>query len=179
MALKLFDRIGTLLCADAHGIIESLEERSLLLKQCVREAEIELNEKRARLETLREDEKRLHEAVVRCENEIASLDEDISLALAAAKDDLARFSIRRLIPLRTQLEALRSQCEQRGEQGRALAERLAEQERQFEALRARVHTELSLVSEPGATLMTRPGVVAEEEVEMELMRRRKRSGGEP
>ena len=73
MALKLFDRIGTLLCADAHGIIESLEERSLLLKQCVREAEIELNEKRARLETLREDEKRLHEAVVRCENEIASL----------------------------------------------------------------------------------------------------------
>ena len=178
MALKLFDRIGTLVCADAHGIIESLEERSLLLKQYVREAEIELNDKRARLETLRDEEKRLHDAAVRCESEIASLDEDITLALGAAKDDLARFSIRRLLPLRSQLEALRAQCEQRREQGRALAERLAEQEKQFETLRARVHTELTLASEPGASLTTRSGVVPEEEVEMELMRRRKRSGGE-
>lgn len=179
MAIKLFDRIGTLLRADAHGIIESLEERSLLLKQYVREAEIELNDKRARLEALREEEKRLHEAAARCESEIASLDEDITLALGAAKDDLARFSIRRLLPLRSQLEALRTQCEQRREQGRALAERLAEQEKQFEALRARVHAELSLAGEPPATPMIRPGLVAEEEVEMELMRRRKRSGGEP
>ena len=45
MALRLFDRIGLLLKADAHGVVESLEERSLLLKQYVREAEIELNQK--------------------------------------------------------------------------------------------------------------------------------------
>ena len=49
MALRLLDRIGTLLKADAHGVVESLEERSLLLKQYLREAELELNRKRARL----------------------------------------------------------------------------------------------------------------------------------
>ena len=50
MTIRLRDRITTLLKADAHGLVESLEERSLLLKQYLREAEIELNRKRARLE---------------------------------------------------------------------------------------------------------------------------------
>ena len=48
MAIRLFDRIRMLLKADAHGVVESLEERSLLVKQYVREAEIELDRKRAR-----------------------------------------------------------------------------------------------------------------------------------
>src|SRR5262249_22095128 len=106
MAIKLFDRITTLLKADAHGVIESLEERSLLLKRYVGEAEIEWNHKRARLEPLREDEKRLRDTLARHEAEIRSLDEDIALALAGGKDDLARFSIRRLIPRRNEAKAL-------------------------------------------------------------------------
>lgn len=178
MGLRLFDRIATLLRADAHGIIESLEERSLLLKQCVREAEMELNQKRARLETLREEEKRLCESAQRCESAMRSLDEDISLALEAGKEDLARFSIRRLIPLRTQLEAVRTQIEQRRAQGQALADRLAGQEAQFEKLRARVRVEISQASEPPpASLFTDQASVADEEVELELMRRRREGRG--
>jgi phage shock protein A len=178
MSLRLFDRIATLLRADAHGIIESLEERSLLLKQCVREAEIELNQKRARLETLREEEKRLREAEQRCEAAISSLDEDISLALQAGKDDLARFSIRRLIPLRTELEGARAQIEQRNEEGRNLADRLAEQESKFERLRARVRVELSRAGDSTPTSISADqAAVADEEVELELMRRRKEGQG--
>ena len=78
MASKLFDRIAILLKADAHGVIESLEERSLLLKQCVREAEIELNRKQARLEVLRDEAKRLREALAGAEAEMRSLDEDVT-----------------------------------------------------------------------------------------------------
>jgi phage shock protein A len=178
MSLRLFDRIATLLRADAHGIIESLEERSLLLKQCVREAEIELNQKRARLETLREEEKRLREAEQRCEAAISSLDEDISLALQAGKDDLARFSIRRLIPLRTELKGARAQIEQRNEEGRNLADRLAEQESKFERLRARVRVELSRAGDSTPTSISADqAAVADEEVELELMRRRKEGQG--
>src|SRR5215475_5936843 len=106
-AMKLLDRIGLLLKADAHGVIESLEERSLLLKQYVREAEIELNQKAARLEAVRDEAKRLREALAHIEDEISALDEDVTLALAGGKDDLARFAIRRLIPRRQQAAAVR------------------------------------------------------------------------
>jgi phage shock protein A len=178
MAIKLFDRLTTMLKADAHGVIESLEERSLLLKQYVREAEIELNQKCARLEAVREDEKRLREQLARQEDEVRSLDEDIALALAGGKDDLARFAIRRLLPRRNQVTALRAQIEQRSAEGQALAERVAAQQAQFDSLRTRVRGELARASEvsPSAAWPCDAGV-ADEEVEIELMRRRQSVGG--
>jgi phage shock protein A len=178
MTVRLFDRIATLLKADAHGVIESLEERSLLLKQHVREAEIELDRKRARLEALREEEKRLAEALARREEEMRSLDEDIALALAGGKDDLARFAIRRLLPRRGEAKALHAQLEQRRAEGGALAERLKAQEEQLEGLRNRVRAELALGCEAAPALpWASESVVADEEVELELMRRREGDEG--
>jgi phage shock protein A len=179
MSIRLFDRIATLLKADAHGVIESLEERSLLLKQHVREAEMELDRKRARLEMVREEGKRLGEALVRREEDIRSLDEDVRLALAGGKDDLARFAIRRLLPRRGEVKALRAQLEQRDNESRALADRLKQQEEQLDGLRARVRAELALGCEPSAVASWIPEtIVADEEVELELMRRRRSEGGE-
>jgi|GEM_PF-2249070 len=171
MAIRLFDRMTLLLKADAHGVIESLEERSLLLKQYVREAEIELNQKSARLDAVREEEKHLREALQRAEAEMRSLDEDVALALAGGKDDLARFAIRRLLPRRHEVKALHAQIEQRGAEAQVLAEKLAAQQAQFEGLRARVRAELARASDASPPW---PGdaVVADEEVEIELMRRR-------
>jgi len=178
MAIKLFDRIATLVKADAHGLVESLEERSLLLKQYVREAEIELNQKRARLEALREEEKRLREALARREEETRSLDEDVTLAMAGGKDDLARFAIRRLLPRRAEMRVLRAQIEERAMEARALGERVEQQEAQFESLRTRARAELTRGPDLGdSPAWLHEPVVAEEEVELELMRRRS-AGGE-
>ncbi|MGH7900019.1 MAG: PspA/IM30 family protein [Candidatus Binatia bacterium] len=180
MTIKLLDRVATLLKADAHGIVESLEERSLLLKQYVREAEIDLNQKRARAEALRDEEKRLREALARAEEEIRALDEDIALALAGGKDDLARFAIRRLLPRRSEVKALAAEIESRNAELRALEERLLKQQKQFEELRARVRAELALGAEAGAASPFRAEArVADEEVELELMRRQAAEGRKP
>jgi len=180
MALKLMHRLATLFKADAHGMIESLEERSLLLKQHVREAEIELNRKRARAETIREEEKRLREAVHRLEDELRGLDEDVGLALTGGKDDLARFAIRRIIPRRNEVKSLRAQLAQRTAESQALAERLAEQEAQFESLRTRVRGELAHASDTCDPSPWRgEAAVADEEVELELLKRRHAEGGQP
>jgi len=178
MSIKLLDRIATLLRADAHGLVESLEERSLLLKQYVREAEIDLTRKRARLEAVREEEKRLRETLGRREAETSALDEDIALALAGGKEELARFAIRRLLPRRREIDALRGQIDVRAAEARAVAERLEQQQAQFDALRARVRVELTHGPEgaPPAAWAADP-VVADEEVELELLRRRRAAAG--
>jgi phage shock protein A len=178
MGLRLFDRIGTLLRADAHGIVESLEERSLLLKQYVREAELELNRKRARLEAVREEEKQLHELLARRTDEIRGLDEDVALAIASGKDDLARFAIRRLLPRRAEVKALVARIAERAAEAQGLAERVELQQGQLDALRARVRAELAREA-PGIDASSWGGeaMVADEEVELELMRRRGAAGG--
>ena len=174
MATRLFDRIATMLKADAHGVIESLEERSLLLKQCVREAEIELNRKRARLEVVRDETKRLREAITRTEGETGALDEDVTLALAGGKEELARFAARQLLAQQRALDVLRAQLAERSDEGTVLAERVEVQQAQFQSLRTRVRAELARrteVYEPGA--WTCEPTVADEEVELELLRRRR------
>lgn len=176
--MKLADRIATLLKADAHGVIESLEERTLLLKQYLREAEMELTQKTARLDAMREDEKRLREALERCTGELRALDEDIVLALSGGKDDLARFAIRRLIPRRDEAAALRVQLEHQGAEIQALSERLAVQQAQFDSLRVRVRAELARENTGGAAPpWPYEAAVTDEEVELELMRRRQGEEG--
>ena len=177
MALTLLDRLKTLLEADAHGIVESLEERSLVLKQYLREAELEVNRKRARLEAVREEEKRLTETLRRREDEIRALDEDVTLALQTGKDDLARFAIRRLLPRRAEVKALASRIVERAAEGRALAERVEEQQQRLDALRARVRAELARETAGDDASSWAEPTVADEEVELELMRRRDSTGG--
>jgi phage shock protein A len=176
MGTKLFDRITTLVKADMHGLLESLEERSLLLKQYVREAEIELDRKRARLEALRDEETRLRNDLAHREAEIGSIDEDVALAMRGGKDDVARFAIRRLIPRRDHARILQAQITQRTDERDALEKRLAVQQERLEDLKTRVRAELarSVESEPPSACFGDAAVaaVAEEEVELELLRRR-------
>lgn len=175
MTTKLFDRIATLLKADAHGVIESLEERSLLLKQCVREAEIALNGKRARLEVVRDEAKRLRDALSGVEAQTRMLDEDVTLALSGGKDELARFAARRLLAQQRAAETLRAQLADRSDEERALAERVDIQQAQFDSLRARVRAELARRTDaPDSGAWVPEPAVADEEVELELLRRRQR-----
>src|SRR5262249_33301433 len=172
MALTLFARIMTLVAADAHGVVESLEERSLLLKQYLREAELEVNRKRARLEAVREEEKRLRDAAAHHEEEIRALDQDVALAHAGGQDDLARFPIRRLLARRAELKAIGSRIANRAEEARLLAERVDVQQARLDALRTRVRAELARESAGTDSVpWGREEAVADEEVELELMRR--------
>jgi phage shock protein A len=177
MALTLYDRIATLLKADAHGVVESLEERTLLLKQYVREAEIEVNRKRARLDAVREEEKRLRETAERRAEESRALDADVTLALGAGKEDLARFAIRRLLARRAEVKALATRIAERADEARALGERIERQQEQLDRLRARVGAEVAREArDPVVLLSGDEHVVADEEVELELMRRRSAAG---
>ena len=161
MAIRFTQRLTRLVRADAHGIIESLEDRALLLKQHLREAELELQRKRAR----REDETR-------------TLDEDTRLALEGEREDLARFAIRKLLPKRSEAATLRGRIDEIRAERERLAPKLEEQEAEFEELRGRVREKLA--AETRATESESPCAewrVAEEEVEMELLRRMRAAGG--
>ena len=182
MTLRLIDRITTLLRADAHGVVASLEERSLLLEQSLREAELDLLDKRARLEALAGEEERVQRRDERCRARIAALDEDVALALAGEREELARFAIRRLLPLRREVASLEHEGAALVAARTALAERLAEQELEFEDLRGRARVRLAKRSSADvgddffATAPIEP--VDEAEVELELLRRRGAAHGE-
>ena len=176
--MRFLDRLSLLVKADAHGVLEQLEERSLLAKQHLREAELELGRKRARVEALEEEERRLAEERSRLGSEISSLDEDVSLALSGDKEELARFALRKLLPKRRTSEELSRRGEEiRGQRAR-IAQKLEQQQQDFEQLQRRVRAQLAQARQER---VERVGAVedpaADEEIELELLRRR--SAGTP
>ena len=146
-----------------------------MLKQYLREAELELIRKRARIDTLADEEKRLGDEIGRCAEELRALDADVGLALDGGKEDLARFALRRLLTLRTREGALRIDIGARVAERESLEQRLGDQEQRFEALRTRVRAELTRPEpeagrDPGDDGLGEPAI-ADEQVELELMRR--------
>ena len=174
--MSLMQRLTSLVKADAHGVVDAVEDRSLVLRQHLREAEGELRHKRARLEALEAEEKELGEEGARLAERMRELDGDVSLALDAGKEDLARFSIRRLLPLRQAAQRAAERLERaRAERGE-LAGRLEEQERELMDLKLRVRAYLARgAGEAGSAAEP---LVADEEVELELLRRREAAGKE-
>ena len=170
--MNFLDRLTLLLKADAHGVLEQLEERTLLAKQHLREAELELDRKRAQMHACGEESRRLGEEADVLEREIASLDADVELAIAGAKEDLARFSVRKLLPMRRAAECARRRTAELDQERARLAETLAVQERQLEELRAQVRTRIAAARSAGGDAFVRPAPAADEEVELELLRRR-------
>jgi len=166
-------RVTTLLKADAHGMVDAVEDRALLLKQHLREAEAELERKRARKEALESEQRELSEEAGRAEKEIARLEDDISLAMKGEKEELARFAIKKLLTFRHRREQAKRQIQRITEEREELVKALEKQERELEELRIRVKGYLAKVrfqyeTEP---LFVEP-VIEEQDVELELLRRK-------
>lgn len=169
--MGLASRLTTLLKADAHGVVDAVEDRSLLLKQYVREAEAELVRKRARLEALEVEAKSLEEAKKHLAVESKRWDEDATLALRGEKEELARFAVKKLLVSKRRSEQAERRIEQVREEREGLLETIARQELELDDLQAKVKAFLARVNAgDGEIVLDAP--VADEEVEIELLRRK-------
>src|SRR5262245_47796546 len=141
--MKFWDRFRTTVRADAHGVIDALEDRALVLKQHLRDAEIEVQRKRAALATLERERVRLLKDRERARAEHARLDLDVELALAESQDELARRTLQRLLPLEQLDIRIGDRLDAIADEQRTLAPLLAQQENALAELTVRVGAFLS------------------------------------
>lgn len=168
-------RFGTLVRADAHGVLDVLEDRALLLRQHLREAREAVEAKRCRLAALEVEDRDTAAENGRVVGRLTALERDIDLALAEERDDLARYSIKKLLPLRQARDRLGRRRAALGEERQRLTEQLAEQEQALSDLEARVKAHLAhrgLVGGLEGGFCDEAVVVTDDDVEIELLRRR-------
>lgn len=183
--MGFIDRFITLAKADAHGVLDSLEDETLVLRQCLREAEGELARNQARRDELVRWLEKLGGQREAAGARIQELDDEVRLAVESGEEELARFSIRRLLAAQRQKENLEDQTQTASEEARRLGERIAMQEAELGELRRQVEVHLARerALDSGCTSASveseSPHLVRDEEVELELLRRRRKSGGEP
>ncbi len=175
--MGLLTRMTTLFKADAHGVVDSIEDRSLLLKQHLREAEAELARKRARHEALGAEEKESREASKHLAIEIKRLEEDVALALDGDKEELARFAVKKLLGLKRRAEQLDRRAKQLREEREELEKQIEKQDQELSELRVRVKSFLARARAGEEDIRFVEPVVEDEEIEIELLRRRQDRGG--
>ena len=173
--MSFWQRFRTTMRADAHGVIDALEDRALLLKQHLRDAELEVQHKRAQLQSLEREQSRLHKDRERIGKARARHDRDAELALSEQQDALARHALERLLPLE-QLDArIGERLVAAAEEHAALAGVLAEQQAALTELEARVASFLAEHAQRSAghdaPYVPRP--VEPQTVELELLRRKR------
>ncbi len=168
--MKLFKRFITLARADAHGVIDSLEDTELILKQCLREAEIELDRKRTRFESLSNQLDQMEKERLRLSRDVQQLEADIALAMKQEQEELARYSVRRFLTKRKQEEELSLALPEERESYNNLEVEISTQEEELARLKEKVQTHLA--SQAQALIHPPEAPVCEEEIELELLRRR-------
>lgn len=180
--MRFIDRFMNLARADAHGVLDSLEDPGLVLKQCLREAENELNADKARRDELARLLEQLagqHESLVRRGD---ALEDEIKLAIGEDVEDLARFSIRRLLATQRKREGLSQEIRLASEECSGLESRIAMRDTELDELRLEVEVHLAR-ERTAVTGCVSPehdrdsGIaIRDEEIDLELLRRRSQLG---
>ncbi|MFZ5892572.1 MAG: PspA/IM30 family protein [Myxococcota bacterium] len=175
--MSFLQRIQRSLRADAHGLVDALEDESLLLKQCLRDAELEVQRKRERLLKLEADWKRFSVERERAQKEVDRAERDAELAIAQNREDLARYALKQVLNQRNLVERIGARMHECAEEQKELSGTLATQQVALEELRARVQA--FLCDRESGRIESTLVPVSEEQVELELMRRKAAATKEP
>ena len=178
--MGIMTRFVKLCKADMHGVMDKLEDRELLLRQYIREMEESIGHQETELEKMAADRERTKREYEARSEEMERTEQDLAVAIEKNKDDIARFLIKKLKPMTRHRDELVRHLESLDSDIEGLTDRIQERRRQFEELKLRaseylrkretnrLETELREVAAVGLL----PEAISEEEVEIELIRRK-------
>jgi phage shock protein A len=93
--MTLFARISRMFKADIHGILDSIEEPEVILKQAVREMEQEIEKSEQQLTGKKARKEYLQKTLSEKQEAIAELEKQISLCFEAKNEELAKGLVRK------------------------------------------------------------------------------------
>ena len=177
--MSVFSRVFRLCKADLHGVMDQLEDKGLLLKQCLREMEESLKHKETRLDQIDRAGEQIKRALARHNEESFKLEQDLELAVGKEKDDIARMLIRKRRTLQSGCGQLQRQLEALTEERGQVVATLEKQRLQYDQLKAKTaafcrQAEERRFEDPLETVDSAFAWLtpSEEEIELELLQRK-------
>ncbi len=181
--MSIMTRFVRLFQADVHGVMDSMEDKTLVLKQSLREMEAILDDQNRHLKKMKAERDAAAEELARYKKENDAAEADLEMAVQKERDDIARFLIRKQKNLLRHRDHLQSQLENLEAEIGKLKEEIEERRRQYDDLRLRAKTYLSRqdirrqrTDDFDNGFPDAPGI-SDEEVELELLRRKERMEG--
>ena len=177
--MTVMTRIIQLWKADFNGFMDGLEDRSLLIKQHIREMEEELDRKKLIAEELEQKKGRLVQELNNCHLELKDLEKDLKVGILKRKDDIARMLIRKITLINRQIKNLEQYHMALEQQAQTHLEKLEEQQAQYNQLKLKAKEYLkkekrgrnvSFQNKPVCCMTDAEHEPSSEEIELELLK---------
>ena len=170
--MGIMTRFMRLLKADLHGVMDLMEDKKLVLKQCLREMEEDIFKSDANLKNnaalLLNAEKDYGKSLEKLEK----LKTDINAAIKKEKDDIAKFLIKRRRVAAAHVKELKEHIETLGIEIEKMTEILEKKRLSFEKLKVEAHERIRLAklkkNQPSAHNFISPVIMNNEDNEVEL-----------
>jgi phage shock protein A len=175
--MGIMTRLTRLFKADIHGVMDQIENKELILKQCLREMETSLAEKQGRLNQLTAALDQARNEMSHLQREKEKLEQDLKTAILKEKDDIARLLIKKRIQIEQMTEAGMQRADAIEKECQVLGENIEAQKHQLAETRLRSESWLKAGEsrEWAKTLSRIPSqnagnVISDEEIELELIK---------
>ena len=179
--MSILTRMIKLWKADIHGVMDQFEDKSLLMNQYLRDMEQAIEENEAQLKHKISSRSQIKDDYEKYSNEIEKIEKDLEAAIEKDKDEIAKFLIKKLRPVKSYHEDLERHAKKLDKEIKQMRENLEDWRLQYDRLRlkSREHFRNMKNNErdryPFGTYESKDTGYREpcdEEIEMELLRRK-------
>lgn len=132
--MAIANRLRRLFRADAHAVLDIIEEPDAILKQSIREMQEALDWKRARLNRNENTLKSLRNNEGYLKGEVSKVRKDLELCMQEGSEELARKTVGRKLSLEKHLVALQQRISSLGEVCEQRTQEINLQEGQLESI---------------------------------------------
>ncbi|MBC2715399.1 MAG: hypothetical protein HF978_08830 [Desulfobacteraceae bacterium] len=177
--MGIMTRFTRLCKADIHGVMDQIESKELILKQCLREMEESLGKKQKKLNQLKTALDQVRNETLQLKREIEKNEQDLVIAIEKEKDDIARLLIKKRMKTDQHMDASARHAESIEKQIRMLTENIEAQKHQYAEMQLRSEIWLQSAEhrkweENTSRIIPQNGwnSISDEEVELELIKRK-------
>ena len=181
--MGIMTRVVKIFKADIHGVMDQLEDHGLLLKQHLRDMEDALNAGDTGLKRKFAARRQAQQEHDKIRQRAEALEHDLQVAVEKRKDDIARMLIKKVKPLADLSKDIAQHIKTLDEEIAALKDHLDQQHLQYAQIKHRA-IEYCRLSGPrvrrnylsDASVGAGSAELSEEEIELELLKRKEAMG---
>jgi len=177
--MGIMTRFTRLCKADIHGVMDQIENKELILKQCLREMEESIGKKQGKLKQLEAAFDQVRNETQQLKREVDKIEQDLKTAIEKEKDDIARLLIKKRMKTNQHMDASGRHAETIEKQIKMLNENIEAQKHQYAEMQLRSESWLQKAEHlkwEESTSRIIPETawhsISDEEVELELIKRK-------
>ena len=167
--MALIKRLNHLITADAHAVLDIMEDPHAMLNQSIRDMEVEIQNQQAHLATQNQQLQKLERLDSSLTTDLVQVNQDLDLCLASDNKDLARSLCKKKILNNRQREQIKKSSLELTESTDQLAAMIKDNQSKLDSIRLKSEVLATQRTKSVSSTQTDTHIVSDDDIEIALL----------